>query len=148
MNPQFIPVIGDNFDSNYCNAAEKIGGNTQEKYDKFLKEEEYHPSFTDFYFYFNDIDLDDVNNTNQKKFYNPHTSLINPSQLKSDKQQFESTVKPQINPSIPSIAISQNPAKHLSNSGSAGSLYSKAMGSSFGSSTAGSSSSPASSFLK
>lgn len=143
LTPPFVPRLGDNFDSNYCNALDKIGNNTQEKYDRFLKEEEISPSFSEFYFYFNENEADDPYNTNQKKFYNPHTSLVNPT----IEMQLNDTSKKSISQSL-TMNAKNDRTKQLSNSGSAGSLYSRAMGSSFGSSTIGSSSSPASSVLK
>lgn len=137
LESSFIPRLGDNFDSKYCNAPDKININTQEKYDQYLKEEAVKPSFEDFYFYFNENDPNDVNNTNEKKFYNSHTSLINTT--KSERPA-DIALKPQ-SAATSNLDQKLNRIKQLSNSGSASSLYNKAIGSSVGSSTAGSASS-------
>lgn len=137
LESSFVPRIGDNFDSKYCNAPDKININTQEKYDQYLKDEAVKPSFEDFYFYFNENDPNDVNNTNEKKFYNSHSSLMNTA--KSEKPA-ESGVKSQ-STTTSNLDQKLNKIKQLSNSGSASSLYNKAVGSSVGSSTTGSASS-------
>jgi hypothetical protein len=68
----FIPKSGDNFDAKYCNAPDKIGNNTKEKYDRYLRDETYKDAFRDFYYYYNENDDNDKNNTPEKKFTNPH----------------------------------------------------------------------------
>ncbi len=75
IDAAFIPKIGDNFDAKYCNAQEKIGNITREKYEHYLREESFKDVFKDFYFYFNEYDPVDKNNTNTKKFYNPHLNI-------------------------------------------------------------------------
>ena len=48
----FIPMKGDNFDYKYCNAIEKQGINTMERYSEIVMKEDYVWVFKD-YFYFN-----------------------------------------------------------------------------------------------
>ncbi len=50
---------------------------TKERYESHMREEVVKQVFEDFYFYYNENDPNDKNNTKEKKFYNPHTSLIN-----------------------------------------------------------------------
>lgn len=48
IEPPFIPKQGDNFDAKYCNAADKLGLNTKEKYESYLKNENYKFAFMGF----------------------------------------------------------------------------------------------------
>lgn len=70
-----IIQVGDNFDSKYCNAQEKIGNNTREKYDQYLRDESYKDAFKDFYYYHNNIEPNDKFNTKERKFVNPHLQI-------------------------------------------------------------------------
>ena len=54
---------------------EKIGENTREKYDGYLRNENYKDLFRDFYYYNNEFDPSDKFNTNEKKFINPHINI-------------------------------------------------------------------------
>lgn len=47
----FVPKIGDNFDKKYCEAPDKIGEETKERYDKLLKEEASKQVFKDFVYF-------------------------------------------------------------------------------------------------
>lgn len=47
----FIPKQGDNFDSKYCNAADKVGLNTKEKYERYINNENYNFAFINFTHY-------------------------------------------------------------------------------------------------
>ena len=58
---------GDNFDAKYCNAQEKLGNNTLEKYANYLKDEGYKDAFKDFYHYNNELDANDKNNTTEQE---------------------------------------------------------------------------------
>ena len=71
----FIPKIGDNFDAKYCNAPEKLGNNTREKYEQYLREESFKDCFKDFYFYSNEFDPNDKCNSKDKKLFNPHLNI-------------------------------------------------------------------------
>jgi serum/glucocorticoid-regulated kinase 2 len=75
IDPPFVPRIGDNFDAKYCNAPEKLGNNTREKYDQYLRDETFKDAFKDFYFYYNDFDPNDKNNSKEKKLFNPHLNI-------------------------------------------------------------------------
>ncbi len=92
----FIPKHGDNFDSKYCNAPDKIGQETKERYESYLRNETIKDVFKGFTF--NQMDsendvfsskLKDNNSKNQSmdvntdkyknitKFNNPHLNISN-----------------------------------------------------------------------
>lgn len=48
LEAPFIPKVGDNFDSKYCNAPEKIGMDTKEKYENYLRNESFKDAFKGF----------------------------------------------------------------------------------------------------
>jgi hypothetical protein len=75
LNSPFIPKSGDNFDAKYCNAPDKIGENTKEKYEGYMRNEAYKDAFKDFYYYLNEFDLNDKNNSRELKFPNPHVNI-------------------------------------------------------------------------
>ena len=70
-----MPKLGDNFDVKYCNALEKIGNATREKYEQYLREDFCKEVFKDFYFNSNELDSNDKNTTINKKFFNPHLNI-------------------------------------------------------------------------
>ena len=65
----------ENFDSKYCNAAEKLGNNTLERYQTYLKDEKNKHEFKEYYYYFNEFDPNDKANTKGEKFFNPHLNI-------------------------------------------------------------------------
>ena len=68
----FVPDSGDNFDGKYCNNIDKLGENTKEKYEAYLRDEKYLHIFNCFnYQYNNVVELP------EKRFVNPHLSLLN-----------------------------------------------------------------------
>lgn len=73
LEPPFNPKTGDNFDAKYCNAADKIGNDTKEKYDYYLRDESNKDIFNNYTFHNNDIIEDNRSKVNC--FKNPHTSL-------------------------------------------------------------------------
>jgi hypothetical protein len=46
-----------------------------ERYQNYLREEKYKDAFKDFYFYYNELDVNDKNNTKEQKFTNPHLNI-------------------------------------------------------------------------
>ena len=73
MNSPFIPLNSDNYDYKYCNAIEKIGVNTQERYNRIFNGEEFKNGFED-YLYFDRKIKEKKNDGNNKKLVadNPH----------------------------------------------------------------------------
>lgn len=91
IDAPFKPKLGDNFDQKYCNAPEKIGLETKEKYDSYLKEENYKNAFRGFTYNNDQITKENEpakNSSNRKntrldsythniKFNDPHTNISN-----------------------------------------------------------------------
>ena len=82
----FIPKVGDNFDAKYCNAPEKIGNDTKEKYDAYLRDENTKGIFR--HFSYHNEENEDIPNKNSRisnssvytkdiKFVNPHANISN-----------------------------------------------------------------------
>jgi len=68
--------MGDNFDAKYCNSSDKIGNATKERYEVICRQDGYREVFRDFFYYFNENDINDMNNTkDRKKYYNPHLNI-------------------------------------------------------------------------
>jgi hypothetical protein len=110
----FIPKSGDNFDAKYCNTPDKIGLNTKEKYDKYLKDESFKEAFKDFYYYYNEHDDNDKNNSNERKFHNPHLGYNNIRQEQDNyntrTSNYEKTVS-----NNPSVEDKFSKIKNMSN---------------------------------
>ncbi len=67
----FIPNGVDNFDFKYCNAPEKIGVNTQERYFNIINSSKYKEIFND-YCYFNRYAVGENDLNKMMKIINPH----------------------------------------------------------------------------
>jgi len=64
--------MGDNFDQKYCQAVDKIGQNTKENYENLIRRETVQNFFKNFTF----ISNENESKLKDRKFNNPHTSLI------------------------------------------------------------------------
>ena len=73
LKAPFIPRQGDNFDHRYCNAPDKSGVNTLERYKNIMGSTKYKEAFIDFN-YFNRFykNMNNNNFENKKEFKNPH----------------------------------------------------------------------------
>jgi hypothetical protein len=69
-----------------------MGQNTKERYEFIARQDTYKESFQDFFYYFNENDSNDKNNTrDRKKFYNPHLNINdNLSQIRSERNSVSS----------------------------------------------------------
>ena len=76
-----------------------MGNNTKEKYEIIMRDEVTKNSFKDFYYYFNDNDINDRNNSIDKKFYNPHLN-INTNYSKNNEQNSNLKLQKSINEKI------------------------------------------------
>lgn len=81
LKSPFLPKTGDNFDQKYCNAPEKIGINTQERYHNTMNSLRYKEVFNDF-LYFNRVAYQNktslvVENLSKVKIRNPHLIYVN-----------------------------------------------------------------------
>ena len=87
LKAPFIPKQGDNFDHRYCNAPDKSGVNTLERYRNIMNSAKYKEDFVDFTYFnrFNKINNNDYNN--KKEFKNPHLVF-----LEEDKKEKENEI--------------------------------------------------------
>ncbi len=69
LEAPFIPKLGDNFDKKYCEGPDKIGDTTKERYEKYVREENFQVAFKNFTV-FNNIE-ETINNSNN---YNNNTN--------------------------------------------------------------------------
>ncbi len=98
LKAPFIPDNCDNFDSKYCNQIEKLGIQTQERYNEIMNREDFNDIFNDYYYFNAEVVR---NNLNYKMYINPHetmfqkndiihsrnnTNFLNQSQTTSNKQ--------------------------------------------------------------
>ncbi len=65
-----MPKNGDNFDARYCNQAERIGNETKEKYDNYLRNDTLKEAFRCFTYY-------PAEGKEQINFNNPHINISN-----------------------------------------------------------------------
>ena len=70
-----------------------MGQNTKERYEFIVRQDNYKENFKDFFYYFNEFDPNDKNNTrDRKKFYNPHLNINdNLSQIRSERNSISSS---------------------------------------------------------
>ena len=71
LKAPFVPKQGDNFDHRYCNAPDKCGIITQERYRNIVNSPKYKEAFIDFK-YFNRFYKNENNFDNKREFKNPH----------------------------------------------------------------------------
>jgi len=128
----FIPKIGDNFDAKYCNAPDKIGNDTKEKYDSYLRDQNFKEIFKCFTFY-NDGNKEETGknkNSNSSytkdiKFSNPHLNVSNyivPNNNQSliDLNRYENNINKDLNQSglineRNRSLIEKNPSNNIEN---------------------------------
>jgi hypothetical protein len=86
LKAPFIPKQGDNFDYRYCNAPDRSGINTLERYRNIINSSKYKETFVDFH-YFNRFykTMNDNNFENKKEFKNPHLVYLEDINEKEDK---------------------------------------------------------------
>ena len=74
LKAPFIPDGIDNFDSKYCNQVEKIGIETQERYNEIIGREDYNEIFNDYYYFNAEVVR---NNLDYQIYINPHEDYFN-----------------------------------------------------------------------
>lgn len=57
LESPFIPKVGDNFDKKYCESQDKLGTSTLERYQKYIRDENFPNAFLNFT-YINHVDTD------------------------------------------------------------------------------------------
>jgi hypothetical protein len=84
LEAPFIPKVGDNFDRKYCEAPDKIGEATRERYDNYLRQENFSVVFNNFTFInYQDSEpaLNNENTTRQHQHGMTKSSSYKPSNL-------------------------------------------------------------------
>ena len=99
LKAPFVPKKGDNFDFRYCNAPEKIGLETEERYRLIRGGQKYKESFLAFYYFNrygnnenNNINKDNVNNKESNNVLklvmkNPHEQYLKEEEMDSEKNE-------------------------------------------------------------
>jgi serine/threonine protein kinase len=79
LKAPFLPKKGDNFDYQYCNAPEKMGQETEERYRLIKGSQKFKEGFLDFYYfnrYSNKNNYKEGNELLQLNFKNPHLEYL------------------------------------------------------------------------
>jgi len=88
LEAPFIPRTGDNFDKKYCEKIDKIGEDTQGRYEKYFREENYKNIFKNFTYVNNNSTSETKENTTDletiTKSDNNSTRIKNSSNLKTN----------------------------------------------------------------
>ena len=74
LEAPFIPEGIDNFDSKYCNQVEKIGVQTQERYNEIMGREDFSEIFNDYYYFNAEVVR---RNLDYQMYINPHEEYFN-----------------------------------------------------------------------
>ena len=107
---------GDNFDKKYCDAPDKIGEETQERYEKFLREEVTKQIFKDFLYFSQEEDTTQSKNN----YNNPHSQSNSSSSQQTNSPKVKVLEKSGSN--VLSIEQKMNRFKKQTSSASASSL--------------------------
>jgi hypothetical protein len=85
LKAPFLPKKGDNFDSHYCNAPEKMGIDTEERYRSIRGSQKFKECFLEFY-YFNRYSKNNINKGEIKyNFKNPHLEYLKEDENENEK---------------------------------------------------------------
>jgi len=60
LEAPFIPKIGDNFDKKYCESADKYGQETKERYESYMKNENFKNVFINYTFYYKEEEKEKI----------------------------------------------------------------------------------------
>lgn len=101
----FQHKILEPWDQKYCNAPDKMGIETKERYENIIKGESYKSMFQDYYFYFNPEDPTDRQNNYLKILQCDHDKLQNGNEVSPIRPVQEESSK---SPVITNRAISGN----------------------------------------
>ena len=83
LRAKFIPKSNENIDFRYCNAPDKIGISTQERYQEIMSNPKFKETFIDFKFFNrNDINKDDI----KVKIVNPHLVYLKNKNCEDDEE--------------------------------------------------------------
>jgi len=110
---------GDNFDKKYCDAPDKIGEETQERYEKFLREEATKQIFKDFLYFSQEEEKQDTTQS-KNNYNNPHYQSNSTSTPQTNLPKVKVLEKSGLN--VISIEQKMNRFKKQTSSASASSL--------------------------
>lgn len=78
LEAPFQHKIAEPWDPKYCNAPDKMGLDTKERYENIMRSENFRIVFHDYFFYLNAFDQTDVNNPKESRILpNNHNKLQN-----------------------------------------------------------------------
>ena len=92
LKAPFVPRQGDNFDHRYCNAPDKCGINTQERYRNIVNSPKYKEAFIDFS-YFNRFYKNKNNFDNKREFKNPHLIYLEEDNKENENDNNDKSIK-------------------------------------------------------
>ena len=92
LKAPFVPKQGDNFDHRYCNAPDKCGINTQERYRNIVNSPKYKEAFIDFK-YFNRFYKNENNFDNKREFKNPHLIYLEEDNKENENDNNDKSIK-------------------------------------------------------
>ena len=95
LKAPFIPKQGDNFDHRYCNAPDKSGVNTLERYRNIMNSAKYKEAFIDFNYFnrFSKINSNNKDFDNKKEFKNPHLIFLEEDKIEIEKENEKNNEK-------------------------------------------------------
>lgn len=119
LESPFIPRTTDNFDFKYCNAPDRLGINTQERYSYIMRDENYKEVFANFY-YFNreHVEREEAKKAAMTRYVNPHVVYLD----QNERGQMEHSIKSATMVSSRSIDEKYGNFRKLSGSHSAATL--------------------------
>ena len=98
IKASFLPKLGDNFDKKYCEGIEKIGTQTEERYQYYMSKEKYKDLFKNYTFIRNDIQevsniLYNNNNNNKIREINSNSNRNTTTSSKGSINNFNNNIK-------------------------------------------------------
>lgn len=114
----FQHKILEPWDQKYCNAPDKMGIETKERYENIMKGESYKSIFNDYYFYFNPEDPTDRQNNYLKILHCDHDKLQNGMEISPTKSVQEESIRSPV--MIPNTFISGSQIPSISAKSSIG----------------------------
>ena len=120
LEAPFIPKIGDNFDKKYCEGPDKIGDTTKERYEKYVREENFQVAFKNFTVFNNNEETNCNSNANNKN----QSAKNRPKDQKESSSASSSTNKRPMHMRSSSVSV---PSSALLNHNNINSNYNNAI---------------------
>ena len=96
IRSSFVPKLGDNFDKKYCEGIEKIGTQTEERYQYYMSKEKFKDLFKNYTFIRNDIqEVSNIlyNNNNKIRDNNTNSNRNTTTSSKGSINNFNNNIK-------------------------------------------------------